>query len=243
MDDAAAGHDDLRAWATDGRLADARSNAAARAAPNLTTAGRQLHISGHVIGDGRTTGASQRGNGDDAQVAVGVLAQIAGDLLDASASLLGGTNHYAGAALLRQVVEVEYLSWAFSKGHRDAAEWLNSTHQDRRRFFQPVHLRGLSEGRFSDADYRHHCEQGGHPVPRAIALLGGSDVFVAQMLLVDLLLHGWRTTDHLLEWADQQTATSTVTAALREAQAAFAAWGRLDPLYEWSLTAPPAPPP
>jgi hypothetical protein len=40
-------------------------------------------------------------------VAIGVLARIAADLLEAASVLLSGTNHYAGAALLRQTVEVE----------------------------------------------------------------------------------------------------------------------------------------
>lgn len=57
-----------------------------------------------------------------------MVAQIGADLLEAFAALLSGSNHYAGAALLRQVVEVEYLTWAFAYHERDAPAWLNSTH-------------------------------------------------------------------------------------------------------------------
>jgi hypothetical protein len=134
--------------ATDPCLAAVRLDAAVTAAPKLREAGRLLHLVGHIVGDGRVSGSSARGNGNDAQVAVGLLAQIGADLLDASATLLSGTNHYAGAALLRQVVEVEYLSWAFANEKREASEWLNSTHQKRLEFFTPARLRDLSDGRF-----------------------------------------------------------------------------------------------
>jgi hypothetical protein len=235
--------DRVRQSATDPRLAAARLNVAVTAAPRLRAAGRLLHLAGHIVGDGRVSGSSPRGNGDDAQVAVGVLAQIGADLLDASASLLSGTNHYAGAALLRQVVEVEYLSWAFANEKREASDWLNSTHQERLEFFTPARLRNLSDGRFSSADYRHHCEQGGHPVPTAIPLLGNPTSAVAQMLLVDLLLHSWRTTDNLIKWEARFPAQEAVSDALQAAQRRFGKWGSDDPLYEWTLSAPPAPPP
>lgn len=198
---------------------------------------------GVLSGDGRTSGVSSHGNGDDEKVGVGVLAQIAADLLEASASHLCGSNHYAGAALLRQVVEVEYLTWAFANDERDAGAWLNSSHQERLEFFSPMRLRQVSDGRFSASDYRHHCEQGGHPVPKAIPLLGNPDVVVAQMLLLDLLLHSWRTTDNLITWQQGSTGHQDVREILLATQQRFASWGRADPLYQWSLTAPPAAPP
>ena len=58
---------------------------------------------------------------DDAVFAVGVLARIAGELAGVSSRLLAGAHHYAGAALLRQIVEIEYLTWAFANEERDAA--------------------------------------------------------------------------------------------------------------------------
>ncbi len=233
----------LRDHAIDPDLAILRLKAATTAALSLRNAGRSLHLVGHIFGDGRVSGTSRRGNGNDAQIGVGALAQIAADLLDASATLLSGTNHYAGAALLRQVVEVEYLSWAFAYEKREAADWLNSTHKDRMEFFTPARLRDLSDGRFSTSDYRHHCEQGGHPVPKAIPLLGNSDSAMAQMLLVDLLLHSWRTTDNLIRWMSRAPVTESITSALKSAQRDFSNWGSNDPLYDWVIVAPPAPPP
>lgn len=230
----------VRQRATDPRLVALRLKVAVTAASRLREAGRQLHVAGHIFGDGRVSGSSPRGNGNDAQVAVGVLAQIGADLLDASASLLSGTNHYAGAALLRQVVEVEYLSWAFANEKREASEWLNSTHQERLDFFTPHRLRDLSDGRFSAADYQRHCEQGGHPVPMAIPLLGNPDTAVAELLLIDLLLHSRRTTDNLIGWHARFPAHDAVADTLRAAQSAFDGWQCDDPLSNWVLSVPPA---
>lgn len=220
--------------ARDPDLMHKRGKAGATTAPKLRKAGQLAHVTGHMVGDGRTSGASPHGNGDDALVGVGVLAQIAADLLDAAGALLSGTNHYAGAALLRQIVEVEYLTWAFANQKRDAATWLNSTQEERRSMFTPARLRSESDGRFLSADYGHHCEQGGHPVPRGIPLLGSTDPFHSQMLLVDLLLHSWRTADNIAIWARDRR-VDPLLAELRQVQEDFAEWGRGDPLYAWTL--------
>lgn len=239
----AADRERVASLAREPQLIRARLKLAGIAAAELQAAGILLRTSGAVVGDGRTTGGSKRSNGDDAEVGVGVLAQIAGELLRAAAPLLCGDNPYAGAALLRQIVEVEYLTWAFANEKRDAAEWLNSTHRERMQFFTPRDLRDSSEGRFLSSDYQHHCEQGGHPVPRAIPLLGKSDTSVAQMLMLDLLLHTWRSTDNLVQWGLRCQAHPVFMAKLRAGQQQFAAWAQEDALYEWSLNAAPAPPP
>lgn len=215
-------------------LRSRRADTAARAAPGLRRAGQVAHVEGHVVGDGRVTGRSPRGNGDDALVGVGVLTQIAGDLLDAGGALLSGSNHYAGAALLRQVVEVEYLAWAFAHQKRDAAKWLNSTPEERRDMFRPARLRQISDGHFLAADYAEHCEQGGHPVPRAIPLLGNSDLRPSQMLLVDLLLHSWRTTDNIILWA-ANTGTASLESELARVRSILGAWAHSDPSYAWAV--------
>ena len=132
------------------------------------------------------------------------------------------------------MVEVEYLTWAFANQKRDAAGWLNSDQETRRKMFTPARLRSESNGHFLSADYGHHCEQGGHPVPRAIPLLGNSDPVPSQLLLVDLLLHGWRTVDNVISWANDSGAVP-LARDLAEAQETFAAWGTADPLYRWAV--------
>lgn len=219
---------------TDPDLMQKRAATSATVAPKLREAGQAAHIFGSIVGDSRTSVASVRGNGNDALVAVGVLVHIAADLLDAAGALLSGSNHYAGAALLRQVVEVEYLTWAFANHKRDAGTWLNSTAEERRKMFTPAGLRKESAGHFLSADYRHHCEQGGHPVPRAIPLLGNPDRLDSQMLLVDLLLHSWRTTDNVVVWA-RNAGARPLLPELGEVQADFAEWGGGDPLYSWAV--------
>ncbi len=226
--------DRVQTAARDPDLAGTRAVAAVTAASKLREAGQLAHVVGHIAGDGRTSGASRRGNVDDALVGVGVLAQIAADLLDAAGALLSGTNHYAGAALLRQIVEVEYLTWAFANQKRDAAAWLNSDPEERRKMFTPARLRRESDGRFSSADYSHHCEQGGHPVPRGIPLLGNADPIPSQLLLVDLLLHSWRISDNISQWA-RNTGSAPFAQKIARVQEVFASWGRSDPLYTWTV--------
>src|SRR5580698_4119066 len=45
----------------------------------LVGVGQLLHASGHMFGPGRLDGSSERGNGDDETVAVGVLLQVGGE--------------------------------------------------------------------------------------------------------------------------------------------------------------------
>jgi hypothetical protein len=106
--------------------------------------------------------------------------------------------------------------------------------------FSPKRLRAVSDGRFRFEDYQHHREQGGHPVPRGIPLLGQSDPPAAQMLMMDLLLHSWRITDNVLAWTDRRT-DPRLAIELLAAQSVFDTWGKQDPLYEWALNAPPPP--
>jgi hypothetical protein len=48
---------------------------------------------------------------------------------------------YAGAALLRQIVEIEYPTWTFKEKYRDPEKWLQSTHQKRMKDFSPAQFR------------------------------------------------------------------------------------------------------
>ena len=70
-------------------------------------------------------------NAGDATDAVGSMLRMAGELLFAAARLLSKGEHYAGCALLRQVTEIEYLTWAIKEKHRSAVDWLKSTHAER----------------------------------------------------------------------------------------------------------------
>lgn len=69
-------------------------------------------------------------------------------LTSASAELLIGGRPHAGAALLRQIVKVEYLSWAFKTRDEDAAVWQRSDRRTREEFFRPVKLRNVAAANF-----------------------------------------------------------------------------------------------
>lgn len=197
----------------------------------LVAAGQRLHVIGHVIGSGRIDGSSKRGNGDDETVAVGALLQVGGELTLGAVHLFALGQNYAGAALVRQLVEVEYLMWAFAEDPKDAKRWLDSTPSERQKYFRPVVLRRRSGGRFLDKDYGHHCEMGGHPVPRSMTLLGNADPAIVQLLVVDILLHGWRVADSAAQWSAQKGLAPAVGSTLAVVREKLAAWGKRDPLY------------
>ena len=57
----------------------------------------------------------------DECIAVAMLLRIASQLTGGCALLFSNRQHYAAAALLRQLVEVEYLAWAFGTNNSDAS--------------------------------------------------------------------------------------------------------------------------
>lgn len=166
-------------------------------------------------------------------IAFSILLQMAGELTRASAQMLASGQHYAGAALLRQIVEIEYLTWTFKEGHRDPEKWLNATHRQRMQDFTPAQLRQTSHGRFLAKDYQHHCEQGGHPVPLGAHLLSTESNGAAQLLLADLIAHAWRTWDHVQKWATGLPSVwPIIDAANTRVFPVLMKWGDADPLYK-----------
>lgn len=134
-------------------------------------AGQALWLTGVIIGPDRAAGESPFEFGDDATVGLAIVAQVAGELISGAVLLLDHDNLYAAAALLRQMVEVEYLAWAFAEDQEEARAWLRSSAGDRQKFWKPGHLRKRSNGRFRSTDHGMHCNQGGHPTPDAMRLL------------------------------------------------------------------------
>lgn len=205
-------------------------------AETFSSAGAELHVVGHIFGTDRVQGKSVGGHGSDEIVAVSLLLCIAGQLVSASTDLFSDGRHYAAAALVRQLVEVEYLAWAFDVRDSDAERWLRSTTEERREFFKPAKLRQAAQGKFRGKDYGYHCEMGGHPVPRAAILLNGDEV-ICQLLLSDLLGHAGRIWDHLLDWSRNQSWALPIHKRKESMYSAYAAWKKLDRLVE--LPPPP----
>jgi hypothetical protein len=88
----------------------ARLGLAKFTAETFTAVGTELHAVGHVIGTDRMNGLSPGGHGSDEMVAVSLLFRVAGQLTSASADLFADGRDYAASALVRQMVEVEYLA-------------------------------------------------------------------------------------------------------------------------------------
>lgn len=235
--------DEVERWKEHARFAandlgqvEARYRLAQFTAQTFSTVGTELHAAGYILGGDRAKSVSTTGHGSDEVVAVSLLLRIAGQLVSASTDLFSDGRNYAAAALLRQLVEIEYLAWAFDAREKDAERWLRSTAKERQDFFKPVKLRLAAQGKFRGKDYGYHCEMGGHPAPQAANLLNG-DTLIAQLLLADLLGHTGRIWNHLLAWSASQPWASSIDDRKDEVAAKYSAWQRTDRLVD--LSPPP----
>lgn len=226
----------IRAAALAPDIIAVRMNLARFTGDTFRDVGTMLHVFGHLLGPDRKSGASPFGHGDDAAVAVSMLLRIASQLVSGSADLIADGRHYAGSALVRQLVEVEYLAWAFETKDAESARWLRSSREERQSFFTPPKLRKAADGRFRGADYGYHCELGGHPVPSSWQLLT-EDAAMAQLMLSDCLGHSGRIWDHVVGWAKGHMLANTVAAKASEMLARYTEWKQTDPL----TVLPPSP--
>jgi hypothetical protein len=213
-------------------LANYAARSKHRAIQEIT--GTELHVVGHLLGTDRKNGLSPFGHCSDEIVAVSLLLRIAAQLVSASNDLFADGRHYAAAALLRQLVEVEYLSWAFATRNNDAERWLRSTADERRNFFAPAKLRKAAGSKFRGKDYGYHCELGGHPVPQSAVLLSGSEV-TSQLLLSDLLGHTGCIWDNLLDWSAEQPWATAIHKRKESMYASYTSWKRADQLLNLPL--------
>ena len=203
---------------------------------NFESSAEELHAIGHLLGPDRAQGASPRGHGTDETVAVSLLLRIAGELTGAFLTLTNAGRHYGAAALLRQLVEVEYLAWAFETHDSEAERWLRSTQEERQKFFTPAKLRRAANGEFRQKDYSYHCEMGGHPVPDSSRMLSGYEPIV-ELMLADLLGHAGRIWDHIARWASATDHGAPVLSRRKAMATRFVPWKDADPLA--SLPPPP----
>ena len=233
---AAMSTEDNRSAALEVDQVAARMNLAHFTATVFRDVGRELHLMGHLLGTDRRNGLSPFGHGDDATVAVSMLLRIGSQLVSASADLIADGRHYAGSALIRQLVEVEYLAWAFETKDEESARWLRSTHDERRSFFTPAKLRAAAGKHFRSVDYSYHCELGGHPVPGSWLLLN-DDTAIAQLMLSDCLGHSGRIWDHIVGWAKEHSNGGSILSKADEMLEHYSQWKKVD-----LLTVLPPPP-
>ena len=207
----------------------ARMSLAHFTANTFREVGTKLQVFGHLLGTDRREGLSPFGHGDDAAVAVSMLLRIGGQLVSGSADLIADGRHYAGSALIRQLVEVEYLAWAFEAKNEVSAQWLRSTKEERFSFFTPAKLRKSADGRFRSADYSYHRELGGHPVPGSWVLLN-DDAAMPQLILSDCLGYSGRIWDHVVGWASIYSLGDIIKSAATDMTNRYAEWKKIDPL-------------
>jgi hypothetical protein len=96
----------------------------------------------------------------------------------------------------RQLVEVEYLLWAFSDNEEVAREWLQADRDTLRKFFAPATIRQRSNGKFRASEYQFHCNFGGHPSPDSTrVLVHHGHCLPADVIWADLANHLQRVWD------------------------------------------------
>ena len=220
----------------DESLIKLRFQVARFAAESFTHSGKELNVFGQILGPDRKAGVSPFGHGSDESVAVSTLLRIAGQLIAAAADLFEDSRPYAAAALVRQLVEIEYLAWAIETKDGEGARWLRSDKAERESFFTPAKLRKAADGKFRGQDYGYHCELGGHPVPGANALLNGNTE-IPQILLSDMLGHAGRIWDHMVLWAHDKLQGGSILSRAPQMSEKFGAWKSLDVLIK--LPPPP----
>lgn len=156
--------------------------------------------------------------------------------------LIDANNHYPAYALLRQVVETEFVLWKFSHDPSAIPDWLNSDRDERERTWKPSKIYRSADNDYRQKDYSGHCEMGGHPTPLGTRLASGERSAVAEAsVLGDLIGHLRDSWDHVVDAADaldsewnQSKPCIPVDARQRVADA-LATWSRIDK-YGYSVS-------
>ena len=94
---------------------------------------------------------------------IAVAIQMAGETARGAVSLLRENNRYGAAALVRQLVEIEYLLCVFALDQSEPLKWASRDLESVRKEYQPARIRERAGNRFRASEYAIHCEVGGHP--------------------------------------------------------------------------------
>lgn len=130
----------------------------------LANFGVKLYAAGSAIAGGPAKAKDPEVR-DELERTIGLscVVQVAGELGDAATALSHKNQFYAAWALLRQLVECEYLCWAFSERNADAQVWLHTTGAEKRKLWQPRHMRDKSNGTFRSKDSASTARWGAIP--------------------------------------------------------------------------------
>lgn len=188
--------------------------------------------------DGRAAQVWAFGMAEGPRRAVAIVAQMAGELATGAAQLYDAERWYAGAALVRQLIETEYLLFLFATDAAEPERWLNATPKEAKTMFQPAEMRRRSAGRFLDSEYSTHCEIGGHPRLRGHILLREhllpfwerEEMFNPNVQWVDLAQHLDRLWNHYVAAVTLHSPSNVYPEVFERIAKAIEEWRRADPL-------------
>lgn len=171
---------------------------------------------------------------------------MAAELAEAAVVMAEKRRTYAVAAVIRQLIECEYLLTLFDQDLDHARRWRESTPDEIRESFTPAKMRRLV-GKFSNEEYWTHCSTGGHPAPKGARLLEKLDParqswpYTSAELTIDLGLHLqriWAAVDALL--MKHHVRYERVRAEeRRRAEDAWLRWREADPVVAVLTTEDP----
>lgn len=110
-------------------------------------------------------------NCDDNELALALLSRLASELSGSICVLARQSRLYAAGALLRQLIELEYLMFLGYMDPSSLGRWYRADARELRKFFSPQQMRNAADGLFRDEEYWLHCAVGGHPHPKSRILL------------------------------------------------------------------------
>jgi hypothetical protein len=189
---------------------------------------------------------------EDVRRATAMVLQMAGSLALGSIAMLEAENWYASSALVRQLIETEYLLFRFATDPTEATRWLSATSTEIRRLFGPGAMRKRSDTKFRVEEYAAHCDHGGHPNPRSAYMLPEHSLVPATIPLGSFNAKWFDLAQHL-ERVVRVMATSVrangmahvglVSQALNDTGAALERWETEDPCTTFQINVPAGTPP
>jgi hypothetical protein len=133
---------------------------------------------------------------------------MSGETSRGAVLLLRDNNRYGAAALVRQIVEIEYLLCLFALDGDEPAKWASSDLDSVKKQYRPAEMRKRCGDRFRLNEYAAHCQVGGHPrfaagyvLPEHVRLGPLSDAVLFAAGWVDLAQHlvqVWRWVEEIL---------------------------------------------
>jgi len=167
--------------------------------------------------------------------AIAAAIQMGGETARGAVLLLRDNNRYAAAALVRRVVEIEYLLCLFGLDKGEPLRWASSDLEAVRKEYQPSRMRERCGGRFRSAEYFSHCQVGGHPrfaagyvLPEHVRMGPLSDAVIFAAGWVDLAQHlvqVWRWVEEILQTYNLLD-IGLARSSLAEAKASIDVWVR-----------------